>query len=218
MLAPWKKSHDKPRQHIKKQRHHFANKSPSSQNYVFSCSHVLMWELNHKEGWVLKKWCFSTVVLEKTLESPLDCKDIKPVNPIRNEPWIFIGRTDAKAEAPILWPSNGRAESLDKTLMLGKLEGRRRMGQQRMKWLDSITNSMDMIWAHSGRQRMTAEPGMLQSMQSQRVRYDVATEQTHQTIFYHTEKFETTNFQTVHVCIFALNMVACSKFFSLEII
>ena len=144
MLAPWKKSYEQPRQHIKKQRHHFANKSPSSDSYVFSCSCVLLWELNLKEGWVLKNWCFWTVVLEKTLESPLDCKEIKPVNPIRNQPWLFIRRTDANAEAPILWPSNGRADSLDKILMLGKIEGRRRRGQQRMRWLDGITNSMDM--------------------------------------------------------------------------
>ena len=91
-----KESYDKPRQHIKKQRHHFANKGPSSQSYVFSSSHVLMWELEHKEGWTLKNWCFWTVVLEKTLESPLDSKEIKLVNPKRNQPWIFIGRTHAE--------------------------------------------------------------------------------------------------------------------------
>ena len=80
-LAPWKKSYDKPRQHIKKQRHHFANRNLSSQSYDFSSSQVWMWELDHKEGWALKNWCFWTVVLEKTLESPLDCKEIKPVDP-----------------------------------------------------------------------------------------------------------------------------------------
>ena len=94
---------DKPRKHIKKQRHHFANKGLYSQSYSFSNSHVQIWELDLKEGWVPKNWCFQTVVLEKTLESPLDCKDIKPVNPKGNQPWIFIGRADAKAEAPILW-------------------------------------------------------------------------------------------------------------------
>ena len=88
---------------IKKQRHHFANKGPYSQSYGFSSSHVWMWELNHKEHWEPKNWCFWTVVLEKTLESLLDCKEFKPVNPKGNQPWIFIGRTDAKAEAPILW-------------------------------------------------------------------------------------------------------------------
>ena len=94
--------HDKPRQHIKKQRYHFADKGLYSQSYSFPSSHVQMWELGQKEGWVPKNWCFQTVVLEKTLESPLDCKEIKPVNPKGNQPWIFIRRTDA--EAPILWP------------------------------------------------------------------------------------------------------------------
>ena len=104
MLAPWKKSYDQPRQHTKKQRCYFANKGPSSQSYGFSSSHVWMWELNWKESWALKNWCFRTVVLEKTLESPLDCKEIKPQNPKRNQSWIFTGRTDAEAETPILWP------------------------------------------------------------------------------------------------------------------
>ena len=89
-------------------------------------------------------WCFQTVVLEKTLESPLDCKEIILVNPKRNQPWIFIGRTAAKAEAPVLWPPGGKSNSLEKTLMLGNIEDRRRRGQQRMRWLDSITDSMDM--------------------------------------------------------------------------
>ena len=104
MLAPWKKSYDQPRQHIKKQRHYFANKGPSSQSYGFSSSHVWMWELDYKESWAPKNCCFWTVVLEKTLESPLDCKEIKQVNPKRNQSWIFTGRTNAKAGAPILWP------------------------------------------------------------------------------------------------------------------
>ena len=87
-----------------KTRHYFADKGPSSQSYGFSSSHAWVWELEHKESWVPKNWWFWTVVLEKTLESPLDCKEIKPVNPRRNQSWIFIGRTDAEAEAPILWP------------------------------------------------------------------------------------------------------------------
>ena len=103
-IAPWKKSYDKPRQHIIKQRHYFANKGPSSQSYGFSSSHVQMWELDHKEGWVPKNWCFQTVVLEKTLESSLDSKEIKPVNPKGNQPWIFIGRTDEEAENLTLRP------------------------------------------------------------------------------------------------------------------
>ena len=99
MPVPWKKSCDQPRQHFKKQRHYFANKV-----MFFSSSHVWMWELEHKEGWVPKNWYFWTVMLEKILESPLDCKEIQPVSPKGNESWIFIGRTDAKAETPILWP------------------------------------------------------------------------------------------------------------------
>ena len=100
---PWKKSYDKPRQHIKKERHYFTNKGLSSQSYGFSSSHIWMWELDHKEIWAPKNWCFWTVVL-KTLESPLDCKEIQPVYPKGNQSWIFTGRTDAKAETPILWP------------------------------------------------------------------------------------------------------------------
>ena len=109
MLTPWDKSYDQPIQHIKKQRHYFANKDPSSQSYDFSSSHVWMWELDYKESWVLKNWCFWTVALEKTLESPLDCKEIQPVYPKGNQSWIFIGRTDAKAETPILWPPDAKS-------------------------------------------------------------------------------------------------------------
>ena len=98
------KSNDQPRQHIKKQRRYFANKGPSSQSYDFSSSHVWMWELDYKESWALKNWCFWTVVLEKTLESPLDTKKIQPVHPTGNQSWIFTERTDAEAETPILWP------------------------------------------------------------------------------------------------------------------
>ena len=101
MLALWKESCDKPRYHTKQQRHHFTLKGPYRQSYGFSISHVWMWELGHKEGWIPKNWCFWTVVLEKTLESPLNCKEIQPVHPKGNRSWIFIGRTDA--EAPILW-------------------------------------------------------------------------------------------------------------------
>ena len=96
--------YDKTRHHVKKQRHYFTNKDPSSQNYVFSSSHVWMWELDCKESWTPKNWCFWTVVLEKTLESPLDCKEIQPAHHKGNQSWIFIGRTDAEAETPILWP------------------------------------------------------------------------------------------------------------------
>ena len=108
MLTPWKESYDQPRQHTKKQRHYFANKGPSSQGYGFSYGHVWMWELDCKESWALKNWCFWTVMLEKTLESPLDCNRIQPVHPKGNQSWIFIGRTDAQAEAPILWLPDGK--------------------------------------------------------------------------------------------------------------
>ena len=109
MPTPWKKSYDKPRQHIKKQRHYFANKGLYSQSYSFPTSHIWMWELDHKESWAPKNWCF-WIVLEKTLESFLDSKEIKPVNPKGNQPWIFIGRTDAEAEAPILWPPDVKSQ------------------------------------------------------------------------------------------------------------
>ena len=104
---------------------------------------VVMWELDYKESFLPKNWCFLTVVLEKTLESPLDCREIKPVNPKENPSWIFIGRTDSESEAPILWPPDGRTDSLERTLLLGKTEDRRR-GRQRTRWLDGITDSMDM--------------------------------------------------------------------------
>ena len=108
MLAPWKKSYDQPRQHIKKQRHYFANKGPSSQSYGFPNSHVWMWGLDCEESWAPKNWCFWTVVLEKTLESPLDCKEIQSVHPKGNQSWMFTGRTDAEAETPILWPPDAK--------------------------------------------------------------------------------------------------------------
>ena len=103
-----------------------------------------MWELDYKESWVLKNRCFWTVVLEMTLESPLDCKEIQPVNPKGNQSWIFIGSTHAEAKLQYFGHLTQRTDSLEKTLMLGKIEGRRRRGRQRMKWLDGITNSIDM--------------------------------------------------------------------------
>ena len=108
LLCKCIQNYDQPRQH-KKQRHYFANKGPSSQSHDCSSSHVQMWELDYKESWALKNWCFWTVVLEKTLESPLDCKEIHPVHSKGNQSWIFIGRTDAEAEAPILWPPDAKS-------------------------------------------------------------------------------------------------------------
>ena len=132
------------RQHIKKPRHYFTNKRPFSQRYGFSSSHVWMWELDYKGSWVPENWCFWTVVLEKTLKSPLDSKEIQPVHPKGNQSWIFVGRTDAETETPILWPPDAKNWLTGKALMMGKIEGRRRRGQQRMRWLDGITNSRDM--------------------------------------------------------------------------
>ena len=102
-------SFDQPRQHIKKQRHYFVNKGPSSECYGFSSGHVWMWELDCKESWAPKNWCFWTVVLEKTLESPLDCKEIQPVHPEGDQSWVFIGRTDIEAETLVLWPPEGKS-------------------------------------------------------------------------------------------------------------
>ena len=150
MLTPWKKSHDQPRQHIKKQRHYFANKGPSSQDYGFSSCHVWMWELDCEESWAPKNWCFWTVVLKKTLESPLDCKQIQPAHPKGNQSWVFYGRTDLKLKLQYFGHLMQRADSFEKTLILGKIEGMRRKGWQRMRWLDGITNSVDMSLGKSG--------------------------------------------------------------------
>ena len=126
-----------------KSRDHFADKGLYSQSCGFSSTHVQMWDLDHKEGWMPKNWCFWTVVLEKNLESPLDCKEIQPVHPKGDQPWVFIGKTDAEVKAPILWPPDAKSWLMVKTLLLGKIEGRRKRGRQRMRQLDSITNSMD---------------------------------------------------------------------------
>ena len=120
MISPWKKNYDKPRQHIKKQRHHFSDTGLYRQSYSFSSGHVWMWELEHQEGWAPKNWCFHTVVLEKTLESPLDTKEIKQVNPNGNQPWIFIGRTDDKVKAPIFWPPDVKSQLTGKDSDAGK--------------------------------------------------------------------------------------------------
>ena len=139
MFAPWKTSYDQHRQHIKKQRHYFANKGSSYQSYSFSSSHVWMWELDDKESWVLRNWCFWTVVLEKTLESPLDCKDIQPVHPKGWTEYSLEGLM-LKLKLQYFGHLMERTDSFEKTL----IEGRRRRGQQRMRWLDGITDAMDM--------------------------------------------------------------------------
>ena len=149
-LAPWKQSYDQLRKHIRKQRHYFANKGLHSQNYGFSSSHVWMWELNHKKSWVPKNWCFWTLVMEKTLESPLGCKEIKPVNSKVNQSWIFIGRTDDEAEAPILWPPDAKSQHWKRPWCWERLkaggEGDNR-GQD--DWMASPTQ-WTWVWANSG--------------------------------------------------------------------
>ena len=163
MVAPWKKSYVQPRKHIKKQRHYFANKGPSSQSYGFTSSHVWMWELDYKESWAHKTWCFWTVVLEKTLESPLDCKEIQPVHPKGNQSWIFIGRTDVEAETPILWPPAAKNwliwKDPDTRLKAGG-EGEERGWDG---WMASLTQ-WTWVWINSGSWWWTGRPGVLQSM------------------------------------------------------
>ena len=144
MLTPWKESYDQPRQHIKKQRHYFASKGLSSQGYGSSSGHEWMWELDYKEGWVPKNWCFWTVVLEKTLESPLDCKVIQPVHPKGNQSWIFIGRTDAKDESLILWPPDSKNWLIWKYPDAGKDWRQEEKGLTEDEMLDGIIYSMDM--------------------------------------------------------------------------
>ena len=144
MLTPWKKSYDQPRHYIRKQRHYFANKSSSTQGYGFSSSHVWMWELDYKESWALKNWCFWTVVLEKTLESPLDSKEVQPVPLKEINPEYSLEGLMLKLKLQYFGYLIRRTVSFEKTQMLGKIEDGRRRGRQRMKWLDGITNSMDM--------------------------------------------------------------------------
>ena len=144
MLAPWKKSYDPPRQLIKNQRHYFADKDPSSQSYSFSNSHVWMWELDYKETWAPKNWLFWTVMLEKTLESPLGYKEIQPLHPRGNQSWILIRGTDAEAETPILWPPDVKNWLIWKDPDAGKDWSGRRRGQERMRWLDGITHLMEL--------------------------------------------------------------------------
>ena len=137
-LAPWKKSYGQCKQHIKKQRHYIADKGPSSQSYCFSSSHVRVWALDHKESWAPKDSCFGTVVLEKTLESSLDCKEIQPVNPKGDQSWIFIGRTDTAAETPILWLSDAKNWLIVKDPTAGK----------DWRWEEKRMTENDMVGCH----------------------------------------------------------------------
>ena len=179
MLTPWKKSYDQPRWHIKKQRHYLANKGPSGQGYGFSSGHVWMWELDYEESWALKNWCFWTVVLEKTLESPLDCKEIQPVHPKGDQSWAFIGRTDAEAETPILWPPHAKSWLVGKDPDAGKDWGQEGKGTTE----DEMAGWHHQLDGHESEQTpfvmslwWTGRPGVLRFMGSQRVRHDWATE------------------------------------------
>ena len=176
MLASLKKSYDQHRQHIKKQRHYFAKKGPSSQSYGFYSSHVWMWELDYKESWVLKNWGFWTVMLKKTVESPLNCKESQPIHPKEMSPEYSLEGLMLKLKLQYFGHLNRRTDSLEKTLMLGRIESGRRRGWQRMRWLDAITDSTDRVWINSRSWWWTGRPGMLQSMGSQRVRHDWTTE------------------------------------------
>ena len=175
MLAPWKKSYDKPRQHIKKQRHYFTDKSLSSQSYGFSSSHIRMWKLDHKV-WTLKNWWFWTVVLKKTLESLLDSKEIKPVNYKGDRPWLFIEAVILRLKLQYMttWykePTHWKRPWCWERLRVGG-EGDNRVWDD---WMASPTQWM-WVWVNSGSWWWTGRPSLLQSMGSQRVGPDWATE------------------------------------------
>ena len=148
MLTPWRKSYDQPRQHIEKQRYYFANKGPSRQGYGFSSGHVWIWELNCEESWALKNWCFWTVVLEKTLERPLDSKEIQPVHPKGDQSWVFFGRTDAKAETPILWPPHAKSWLTGKHSDAGRDRGQEENGmtEDEMAGWDQRLDGYELEW------------------------------------------------------------------------
>ena len=176
MLTPWKESYDQCRQHIKKQGHYFANKGPFSQGYGFSSGHVWGWDLDYKESWVLKNWYFWTVILEKTPESPLDCKEIQPVHPKGDQSWVFTGRTDAEAETPILLAT--WCEELTRLKRPWCWERLKAGGEEDDRgwdgWMASSTQ-WTRVWVDSG-SWWTGRPGVLWFMGSQRVRHDWATE------------------------------------------
>ena len=153
----------------------FVNKGPSRQGYGFSSSHVWIWQLFYKESWMQKNWCFWTVVLEKTLESPLDCKEIQPVHPKGDQSWVFTGRTMLKLKLQYSSHLMRRPDTLEKTLMLGKTEGGERDDRGWDDWM-ALPTQWTWVWVNSGSWWCTGKPGMLQSMGSQRVEHDSATE------------------------------------------
>ena len=181
ILAPWSKSYDQPRYHIKKQRHYFANKGLSSQGYGFSSSHVWMWELDYKESWAPKNWCFWLVVLKKTLDSPLDSQEIQPVHPKGNQSWLFIGSIDAEAETPIFWSLDELNWTDAKNRLIGKdpdagkdwkQEEKGTAEDGRTAWLTRWT----WVWTSSGSWWWTGKPGMLHPMGLHRVGHDWASD------------------------------------------
>ena len=169
---------------LKSRRHYFANKGPSSQSYGFSSSRVWMWELDYKESCAQKNWCFWTVVLEKTLQSPLNCKEIQPVHLKGNQSLILVGRTDVEAETPILWRPNVKSWLIWKDPDAGKAWGQEEKGMTKTRWLDGTTNSIEMSLSKLWRWWRTGTPGMLQFMELPRVGHDWATEQQQQYIYY----------------------------------
>ena len=174
MTASWKEIHDKPRQCIKKQRHHFANKGLYSQSYGFSTCYVQMWELNHKEHRMPKNLCFWTVGLEKTLENPLDSKEIKPVNPKGNQHWILIGRTDGHSNTLVIWCK--QLTDWKRPWCWERLKAEEEDNRAWDGWI-ALPIQWAWSWANSRKWSGTGRSGMLQSMGSQRIRHDLATEQ-----------------------------------------
>ena len=162
---------------ILKSRHYFVNKGPSSQGYGFSSGHVWMWELDYKESWALRNWCFWTVVLDKTLESPLACKEIQPVLPKGDQSWVFIGRTDVEAETPILWPPDAKSWLIWKDPDAGERLKAGGEGDNRGwdGWMTSLTQ-WTWVWVDSGSWWWTGRPGVLRFMESQRVGHNWMTE------------------------------------------
>ena len=172
MLAPWKKNYDQPRQHIQKQRHYFANKGPSSQGYGFSSNHVWRWELDSEESWRLNNWWFWTVVLQKTVESLLDCKEIQQSILKEISPGCSLEGLMLKLKLQYFGHLMWRADSFERTLMLGKIEGRRKREDRGWDGRMTSPTQWTWVWVNSRRWWWTGKPGVLQSMGSQKVRHD----------------------------------------------
>ena len=172
----WIRGYGKPKQSLNKHRNQFVNKATYSQGYGLSSSHIQIWELDHKEGWAMKNWCFPTVVLEKTLEDSLDSKEVKRVNPKGNQPWMFIGRVDSEAKAQILWPPDAESWLIGKDLDARKDWKQNRAIENEMVY--GITNSMYMnLDKLQEMVKASGRPGVLQSTGLKRVRDDLASEQ-----------------------------------------